>query len=236
VGRVVALDSANRYVRDDLARRVRDGLKTDVAAALHVQAMALREDGKKQINRVEVVGVDPQFLGLAPAPAAVKLGAGQVALNRKLAAALGVKEKDEVALRLFKPGLLSKEAPLGSASEKDTQRTLVTVVAVLTDDQLGRFSLKSDQAGPHTAFVNLAWLQEQLDLPHKANLIVAGETRVHPQEWLRSAWMFEDLGLMLRAPEGRGVVQLRAGASTWIRGVRPPAASGRHRGRALLPR
>src|SRR5204863_3350326 len=43
LGRIhVALDSSSRYVRDDLARRVRDGLKTDVAAALHVQAMGLR--------------------------------------------------------------------------------------------------------------------------------------------------------------------------------------------------
>ena len=221
-----ALDSSGRYVRDDLARRMRDGLKTDVAAALHVQAMGLREDGKKQINRVEVVGVDPHFL-----PAAIKLGPGQAAINRKLAAALGAKEKDEIALRLFKPGLLSKEAPLSSANEKDTQRTLVTVVAVLSDDQLGRFSLKSDQAGPHTAFVDLAWLQEQLELPHKANLIVAGETRVDPQEWLRSAWMFEDLGLVLRSPEGRGAVQLQSeriyldpAVSVPARGLQPDTA------------
>jgi len=221
----VALDSAGRHVRDDLARRVRDGLKTDVAAALHVQAMGLREDGKKQINRVEVLGIDPQFLAMAPSPAAIKLGAGQVAINRKLAAALGVKEKDEIALRLFKPGLLSKEAPLSSANEKDTQRTLVTVVVVLSDDQLGRFSLKSDQAGPHTAFVDLAWLQDQLELPHKANLIVAGETRANAQEWLKSAWTFEDLGLVLRSPDGRGVVQLQS-----ERIYLDPAVSGPARG------
>jgi len=232
LGRIhVALDSAGRYVRDDLARRIRDGLKTDVAAGLHVQAMGLREDGEKQINRVEVLGVDPQFLAMAPSPPGVKLGAGQAAINRKLAAALGVKEKDEIALRLFKPGLLSKEAPLSSANEKDTQRTLVTVVAVLSDDQLGRFSLKSDQAGPHTAFVDLAWLQDQLELPHKANLLVAGETRVDPQEWLRSAWTFEDLGLVLRSPEGRGVVQLQSeriyldpAVSVPARGLQPDTA------------
>jgi putative ABC transport system permease protein len=232
LGRIqVALDTSTRYVRDDLARRMGDGLKTEVAAALHVQAMGLREDGKKQINRVEVVGVDPRFLAMAPSPAAVKLGPGQAAINRKLAAALGAKEKDEIALRLFKPGLLSKEAPLSSAGEKDTQRTLVTVVAVLSDDQLGRFSLKSDQAGPHTAFVDLAWLQEQLEMPHKANLIVAGESRVDAQEWLKSAWTFEDLGLLLRSPEGRGAVQLQSeriyldpAVSVPARGLRPDTA------------
>jgi len=50
--------------------RVGDGLKTDVAAALHVQGMALRDDaqGHRQVNRVEVTGVDGQFLALAEAP------------------------------------------------------------------------------------------------------------------------------------------------------------------------
>jgi ABC-type lipoprotein release transport system permease subunit len=211
LGRIhVALDSANRYVRDDLARRMRDGLGTEVAAGLHVQAMAIREDGKKQVNRAQVVGVDPGFLGMAARPSGVRLGAGQAAINRKLAAALGVAPKDEIALRLFKPGILSREAPLASASEKDTQRILVTVVAVLSDDELGRFSLKSDQTGPSTAFVDLGWLEAQLDLPHKANLIAVGETRRDAQEWLRSAWTFEDLGLVLRSPEGRGVVQLQS--------------------------
>jgi ABC-type lipoprotein release transport system permease subunit len=203
-----ALDSGNRFFRDELARRIRDGLKTDVAAALHVGGMAIRD--AKQVNRVDVIGVDSQFFGLAEAPPSLRLAAGQVAINRKLAAALGTKAGEEIALRTFKPGLLSKEAPLASQNEKDTRRSLLTVVAVLDDAELGRFSLKSDQAGPATAFVDLGWLQATLDLPHKANLIVAGPTRVDPQEWLRSAWTLEDLGLLIRTPEGRGVVQLQS--------------------------
>jgi ABC-type antimicrobial peptide transport system permease subunit len=215
LGRIhVALDSANRYFRDDLSARIRDGLKTDVAAALHVQGMALRDESggspRKQINRVEVLGIDARFLALAGSPAPVKLAAGQAAINEKLAAALGAKAGDEIALRMFKPGLLSREAPLASKNDKDTRRSLVTVVAVLSDAQLGRFSLKSDQAGPHTAFVDLAWLQATLDLPHRANLIAAGETRADPREWLRSAWTLEDLGLSIRTPESRGVVQLQS--------------------------
>ncbi len=209
LGRVhSALDAGNRFFREELARRIRDGLKTDVAAALRVQGMAIRE--ATQVNRVEVIGIDASFLGLAETPATLNLGPGQVAINEKLAAALGVKAGDEIALRTFKPGLLSKEAPLASQSEKDTRRSLLTVAAVLSEAQLGRFSLKSDQAGPATAFVDRTWLQQTLDLPQKANLILAGSTRVDPQEWLRSAWTLDDLGLVIRTPEGRGVVQLQS--------------------------
>jgi ABC-type lipoprotein release transport system permease subunit len=205
-----ALDTGNRYFRDDLAARVQAGLRADTAAALRVQGMALREDGKKQVNHVEVLGVDRRFLEMGESLSPVKLGPGQVVINAKLAAALGAKAGDEVALRLFKPGLLSREAPLASRTEKDTQRSLLSVVAVLSDDQMGRFSLKADQIGPHNAFVDLAWLQDTLDLPHKANLIVTGATSGDPREWLRSAWVFEDLGVAIRSPESSGVVQVQS--------------------------
>jgi ABC-type antimicrobial peptide transport system permease subunit len=209
LGRIhVALETGNRFFRDELARRLRDGLKTDVAAALKVEGMAIRD--ARQVNRVEVIGIDAAFLGLAEKPPAVPLGPGEVAINEKLAALLGAKAGEEMALRTFKPGLLSREAPLASQNEKDTRRSLLRVVAVLGDAELGRFSLKSDQAGPATAFVDRGWLQGTLDLPHKANLIVAGATRADPEDWLRSAWTLEDLGLEIRAPEGRGVVQLQS--------------------------
>lgn len=202
-----ALDSGGRYFRQGLAARMRDGLKAEVAAALHVEGMALK-DGR-QINRVEVAGVDLSFWSLAEAPPPVKPAAGQVALNRKLADALGAKAGDEVALRMFKPGFLSREAPLASRKEKDTQRVLATVVAVLSDAQLGRFSLKSDQAGPYTAFVDLAWLQETLELKDRANLLVSGESAKDPRQWLHSAWTLEDLGLQFSAPDSGKVVQLQ---------------------------
>jgi ABC-type antimicrobial peptide transport system permease subunit len=229
-----ALESGGRYFRAGLAARMRDGLKTEVAAALHVQGMALREDasGKRtQINRVDIAGVDGSFFGLAETPTTIPLGPGKVALNRKLADALAVKVGDEVALRLFKPSFLSREAPLASRKEKDTRRSLATVSAVLDDDRLGRFSLKSDQAGPYTAFVDLAWLQETLDLKQRANLLVAGESAKDPREWLRSAWTLEDLGLAFHRPEGGSVVQLQsdrvyldAAVSTAALGLQPQGA------------
>lgn len=237
LGRIhAALDASTRFFRQDLARRVRDGLKTDVSAALRVQGMALRDDGKgqRQVNRVDVTGVDPQFLSFAESPAGVTLRAGQVAINEKLAAALGAKAGDDIALRMLKPGLLSKEAPLASQSEKDTRRVAVTVAAVLGDAQLGRFSLRSDQTAPYAAFVDLAWLQETIGLPGKANLLIAAESRANAQEWLRSAWTLEDLGLVIRAPESRGAVQVQSERIYLDPAVSAPAVALRPDAAAVL--
>jgi len=229
-----ALDTGGRYFREPLAARMRDGLKTEVAAALRVEGMALREDAagnRTQINRVEVAGVEASFFNLGEAPAAVPIGAGRVALNRKLADALGAKIGDEVTLRMFKPSFLSREAPLASRKEKDTRRSLLTVAAVLGDERMGRFSLKSDQAGPYSAYVDLAWMQETLDLKQRANLLVSGESPKDPREWLRSAWTLEDLGLEFHRPEGSPVVQLQTdrvyldpAVATAALGLHPPGA------------
>ena len=82
---------------------------------------------------------------LQPRPFRVVKGIDEPVLQ--LAEALGARVGDEIALRTFKPAFLSREAPLASRKEKDTRRSLLTVAAVLSDKELGRFSLKSDQAG-----------------------------------------------------------------------------------------
>ncbi len=200
LGRIeVALETGNRHFRDDLAAR----LGGDAAAALRVQGMAIRED--RQVNRVEVLGVDARFLALAERPAGLALGAGDLAVGERLAAALGARPGDEIALRIFKPAPLSRDAPLASRKERETRRALLTLKAVLSDAQLGRFSLKSDQAAPLNAFVNLKWLQETLELEGGANLLAAGA----PAD-LGRAWEIEDTGLEIRAFEKHGVVQLQS--------------------------
>jgi ABC-type lipoprotein release transport system permease subunit len=198
-----ALDAGDRYFLDDLPDRLGGG-----APALRARGMALREGpaAPRQVNRVDVLGIDRRFLALASSPPGIDLAPGETALGEKLAAALGVRAGDEVSLRVFKPGLLPLDAPLSSRKDRDTRRGRFTVKAVLTDAQLGRFSLKSDQAAPHNAFVNLGWLQEALDLGRRANLVVAG---AEPGP-LASAWKARDAGISVRALESRGLLQLES--------------------------
>jgi ABC-type lipoprotein release transport system permease subunit len=193
-----ALDAGTRTFKDDLVARI----GADGAVALRVPGMAIRETA--QVNRVEVLGVDPKFLGFAQKVADFSLKRGEVALNAKLAAALGAKPGDEVALRVFKPGLLARDAPLASREERETRRGVFKVAAVLGDAELGRFSLKSDQAAPNNAFVPLAELQELIEMEGRANLAV---TSVPADPLLREHWVLEDAGLQVR--EAAGVVQVQ---------------------------
>ena len=48
----------------------------------------------------------------------------------------------------------------------------VGVDAVLGDDEFGRFGLRASQVPPFDVFLSLAWLQEELALPGRANLLL----------------------------------------------------------------
>jgi ABC-type lipoprotein release transport system permease subunit len=200
LGRVAfALDTGTRMFGDDLADRLGRG-----APVLHLKGMAIPETaGAPQVNRIEIYGVDERFWRLAPSPASLKLQPGEVALNERLAAAVGARVGDKVALRIFAPGLLPRDAPLASRKDRDTRRGLFTVRAVLTDATLGRFSLKSDQAAPYNALVGLPALQRIMEMEGRANLLLTDADAP-----LGQAWRLEDAGL--RLTERGGILQLES--------------------------
>ena len=85
-----------------------------------------------------------------------------------------------------------------------------TVKRVLSDDELGRFSLSPSQTAPYNAFVNRAFLQEQVDLEDRVNLVLVddGVTGEGLDQSLKTAWRPEDIGLRFRAQDD--VVQLES--------------------------
>jgi putative ABC transport system permease protein len=207
-----AVESRKRFFSDDLARRLRDRVPASVATALDVQGMAIAtEDGTDrsiQINRVKVLGVDTSFWGFDRTEQ-VALGPYETAINARLAQALDIGEGDEVALRIAKPGLLSRDAPLAANEEETSIRVLCTVRRVLPDSSLGRFSLSANQSAPYNAFVDLGWLQEQTELAGLANLVLVGdgETPEGLARAVREVWQPEHVGLRFRK-QPEGTVQL----------------------------
>jgi len=134
---------------------------------------------------------------LAPAPLD-KLGAGSVAgaasatgaeanaprftwglsegiiLNEPLAERLNVRIGDEVVLRIAKPGLIPRDAPLSPDSDLSIAFRLV-VRSVVGQSQLGRFSLQANQVAPLNVFVPMQWLQDKLGRNGQANVLLVAE-------------------------------------------------------------
>jgi ABC-type lipoprotein release transport system permease subunit len=193
-----AMYTPNRFFSSGLAEKIPDS-----SAALQLRGMAITD--RKQVSRVQVLGTDSNFWNFAGRNC--QLQENETALNQKLATALGVRVGDEISLRIEKPGLLPGDAPLASQKDDRTVRGRFTVKRILSDDELGRFSLSANQVAPYNAFVNLQGLANRTDLAGKANLILAGAGDFGSA--LKKVWTVDDFGFRFR--QQGATVQLESG-------------------------
>ncbi|MBE7466283.1 MAG: ABC transporter permease [Planctomycetes bacterium] len=208
-----ALVGGDRLFREGLSANLARATEGRAAPVLLVPGTAARSDGAARANRVQVLGTDWRFWDLSqtpdpfdskPHPFAAPVPE-VVWLNERLAAHLRANVGDEVVLRVQKPSLFSRDAPL--APEEDSSVALrLKVGAVAGDAQFGRFGLQASQVAPFTAFVPLRLLQTKLDAPRRANLLLLdadGLTLDRVQAALAESWSLDDAGLSVReTPSG----------------------------------
>jgi ABC-type antimicrobial peptide transport system permease subunit len=213
-----AMMSGDRFFRAQLEDEIHPSEKSLAAAVLELPGMAVSEDGTARANHVQILGVDGKFWQLAnQSPGLGDLSADDLALNDALATQLRVKAGDTVLLRIEKPSLLSRDAPI-SPQEDLSVAFRLKVRAVVSDAQFGRFSLQANQAAPFDAFVNLARLEQKVNQAGRANLLLCatgdnGSGRASTAEAehsLREHWELPDGELELRALPEAGGFELRS--------------------------
>ncbi|MGC6427723.1 MAG: ABC transporter permease [Akkermansiaceae bacterium] len=168
-GKVATIFSAGeRFFEEDLA------LRNEGAAVLYLKGQV--NVGKRAEGQVQIMGVDDDFWKLAPELTKGMFGIEEdaMAVSEKLAQSLDLEIGSPLVLRVQKPGLLSRDAPLSGEGE-----TVVVmrgkVSWIVRDDQFGRFSLEGTQVAPSSVFLPRLQLQEALELPKKANLLLLPE-------------------------------------------------------------
>lgn len=215
----LALVPQNRYFRAKLADDLKRSLKAETAPVLLLRGIAANDDGTARVNRVQVLGVDDRFWVLgAGKPSFDADSRDEVCLNERLATQLGVREGEEILLRAEKPSLLPRDAPL--STDDDTSVAMrVNVRVVVSEENFGRFSLQANQIPPFNAFVSLAWLQQKVGLPDRANTLLIGDSATGEQKVgedkanaaLREHWDLADADVELRELPEQGVFELRTG-------------------------
>ena len=170
-----ALEGRGRFFRAKLADDLSQELDVAAVAALQLRGSLANDDGSRRAPRVVVLGVGDGFWRLGPGSEVPRIDDGQIILNEPLADKIGVSKGDEVLLRVGKPSLLSREAPLSTASDM-THAVRLTVSEVVSDEDFGRFSLEANQISPLNAYVNNRALSEMINLSGRANLLLLGNT------------------------------------------------------------
>jgi putative ABC transport system permease protein len=210
----LALSSGDRFFRGQLAHEISTALDADVAPVLKLNGIAVRENSRLRVNRVQVLGVDSWFwnIGQVPDPFS-SIKADEAVINQRLAYRLGMRKGDEFLLRIEKVNLIPGDVPLSSRDNSSAALRLY-VKAVAADAQFGRFCLRANQVPPFTVFLPLSYLTEKIDLKGKANMMLAAGKNgksLTPREAdaaLAAHWQMSDIGLQLRELLGNRGVEL----------------------------
>ncbi|HEX4644063.1 MAG TPA: ABC transporter permease, partial [Verrucomicrobiae bacterium] len=219
-----ALNANDRFFRAKLAD---DIAANGVAPVLQLPGTAASIDGAARANRVQVLGVNHRFWSLAGQPPAFgAIPKDAVVLNSTLADQLKARVGDTILLRLEKPSLLSRDVPI-SPQEDYAVATRLKVHAIVFDAESGRFSLQANQVPPFNAFVPIETLQESVNLPGRANMLLVGQNESSAagglsglSSALRSKWQLADAELELRELPVANCLELRTSRIF----IDPPAA------------
>lgn len=202
-----ALEGGDRIFRAALADDLTRELHVDAAPLLSLTGLAFTEEGGRRANRVRVQGVDRRFWALGPAPDPLAGAAeDEVAVNRPLAGALGLRPGDGLLLRVRKKDWMSAELPFSRDMGEAPATLRLRVRCVVSDEALGRFDLRAGQVPPCTVFLSRSVLARHLELEERANtLLVAGDSTPQAlQQALGRVWQPADAGLSLRSRSGGG--------------------------------
>jgi putative ABC transport system permease protein len=190
----VALEAGDRFVTDGIALRMAARLEADGrggqdgvrgAGVLRLPGFVARAGGAAGAGSaiVSCLGVDEAFFRLAPGGGASErgeaIGPGEAWIGRRVAERLGLapdglpSQGIELLLRVERPSPLPRDAVV--ASIDDVSLGLRVAVARIVDDAaFASFDLAARGEPAQNVFVDRGWLQREVGLEGRANLLLFG--------------------------------------------------------------
>ena len=211
----LTLSSNDRLFRAKLAEEIQNEINASTTAILQLPGIAKRPSGESRANNVVVLGVDKAFWTLAlKQPEFKDIPKDGIVLNERLARQLGnLQVGNVINLRVHNPSQLSRDAPMAPIEDSTASLAQMEIIAIVSEKEFGRFSLKASQVPPYNAFVRLDQLQEAIEKPEMANLMLLGnmeELSENPlnraQTALAKHWQLADAqAQLLQLPNNKGI-------------------------------
>ncbi len=182
----------------------------DSSPILQLRGQVDRPDGRST-GQVNLFGITPTFWSFAPSETpAPSLDERTWAINRELARTLDLNPGDTITIRLGKPGLASRDAPLsGEPEELITLRG--TIGEIRPDDAMGRFNLQASQLPAPAIFLPIERLAEAIERTDRANLLLFKSDLTADQATakIRQSAQLPDYGLSLLEIPLSNAVEIR---------------------------
>ncbi len=163
---------AERYFRQEMAAGIEtENREIKATPVLLLEGMAVAGGGQQRVNKVQVVGVSPDFGEISDSPVFAELQKNEIAISRNLAERLKIKPGDNILVRIKKASLIPMNAPFVSAEETSVSLR-ATVKNIVSKEELGRFSLKNSQTAPYNIFLSIGRLNRLMEFSGKANQLL----------------------------------------------------------------
>lgn len=190
----VVLAGGENFFRASLANDL-----PNTAPVLQLRSQVDTPSGRST-GQVNLFGVTPEFWKFAPGnTTAPALDERAWAINRELARTLDLSPGDTLVIRLGKPGLASRDAPLsGEPEELITLRG--TVAEIRDDDAMGRFNQEATQLPAPAVFLPIERLAAAIERNDRANLLLFQDpiSATDATALIRKSAQLADYGLSLQ--------------------------------------
>ena len=234
LGRIDYALVSDQFFRETLASDILRASDTaeqfeDPVPAILLSGTAINASTRARASRVQIQGIDERFLKLWTSAETANLGGfttkqpGQsfpsVIINQSLQKELNVQVGAPLLISFERQNDIHREFLLGRRDSSDVVQTLrLTIVKIIPDRGLGRFSLDSSQSLPLNAYVHLPILQKAIENRERVNAFFVSRSSHSPnlttdalkslEIGLHQALKLEDLGLKLR--KGKGYFSLES--------------------------
>ncbi len=193
------ITAGERIFTRQLAARIDSVTGVPTSALLRANGMAIIDGGQVRVNQLQVWGIDSNFADFTNSPQRFSISGNEVLINEQLAHLGGIQEGSEFLIRVNKISAFPSNTPFVSV-EENTVSLRVKVKAVLSATETGNLNLQNIQSAPRNVLLDIAWLNQQMGLTEKANVILlAGNLPDGENEIIHSCLSLADLNLKIRS-------------------------------------
>lgn len=207
-----AMQPGERFFRAALAGEMSGDLDHPVVSILQLSGIGINPQTNRRVQDLQVTGIDSSFAALWHDRIVIP-GPDEVIVSENLAAKLNIQIGDRLLIRLPRAERAPQSAPF-VADETPPASLLLTIVSVAGEEEMGRFSLKSNQRAPFNVFVSMEQLSSVIGLNRLANmLLVPGNansdlTADRLNSALEHAWQMPDAGIRSELLDDKELFQL----------------------------
>jgi len=207
-----ALESGDRFVSQHLASSLSQKLKVKSAAILKVPGIGINPETDSRINSIQVLGIDSSFWQFSKINV-LELTDDEAIISENTAQKLNLKIGQEILLRIENVSIIPLNAPFASQEQASVSIRL-KIIKIAGQFEMGRFSLKSNQAAPYNVFVSQSLLSNKLKLEGLTNTIIVADNQSKNlkieeiNQALKASWNIKDASLSIKKLSSEGKYEL----------------------------